>query len=59
MDKQIIAQLESVINQNAELLQKIAAQALVIDELKELVEELTNAVRELNLPYGSGYDDAN
>lgn len=49
-------QLEELINQNAELLQKIAAQSVVIDELRDMVEDLTNAVGNLSLPYGDGFE---
>lgn len=56
MDEEVVKQIEQLVKQNAELLQRSAAQATVIDELRDLVEDLTEAVRNLNLPSEGGFD---
>lgn len=56
MADDITKQLDELIQQNAELLQRAEAQSVIINELRDMVEDLTNAVGNLSLPYGDGFE---
>ena len=58
MDK-LAEQLELLVKQNASLLTEVAALRVVNDELVDMVEDLTEAVNNLSLPYGDGFSDVN
>lgn len=56
MDEATKKLIETLVAQNAQLLEMVTAQREIIDDLYELVEELTVSVGNLNLPVGDGYE---
>ena len=56
MDEETKKLIEALVAQNAQLLEMVSAQREIIDDLYELVEELTVSVDNLNLPVGNGYE---
>ena len=56
MDETTKELIETLVAQNAQLLEMVSAQREIIDDLYELVEELTVSVGNLNLPSGDGYE---
>ena len=55
MDETTKALIEQLVGQNAQLLEKLSAQADIIDALYESVEEIALSIASLNASFGDGF----